>query len=541
MKKKKIFISFVFIVISLFAICGMYDKNQNKSIKTPNVKSNLAIMIDESGNGNYTSSSSIPIGSYVLNEEKTVCENGGKVKSYNNSTGQIGFSFLGSDRCTLYFDYYEDIAPVISNVTVKGKTLSASFSDDVSLCCYAITSDNSTPSEWIDIDGSSYILNTTIANEGTYYLWLKDSKGNIVSHDNIVIENYGYETILINNGGIDTIKAKGSPNFSKTLTASDAGMYVTIDDLGTSYCFRGAVSNNWVKFGQDSSGKDMYWRIIRINGDNTIRMIYTGIIAPSNSSSVINSNGVTMTGVSTSLPSTTAYNSTNSNTEHVGYQFILGQQHGCGKCDGSSSSNCTINNVTIRNSLIKQKVDKWYVTTTLATDTTTKNLIADSIFCNDRTASTTENGNYGNITPWLTNKTGIYYSAYNRLANTINPSLKCTINSDKFTLNSSLGNGALTYPVGLITADEAAFAGAETTQNRASYLHTETRFWTMTPYEYINDGASYSYTYTVNEAAMVNSVPANMESFYIRPVISLVSTIKLSGNGTYNNPYVVKE
>lgn len=540
MKKKKIIILFVFIAMSVIAIYCMYGKNENKSVKTPNVKSNLAIMIKENGATSYTSASSVPKGDYVINEDKSFCENGGKVFSYDNEKGQIKFSLLGSDRCTLYFDYYEDIAPVISNVIVNGKNVSASFSDDISLCCYAITSDNSTPSEWIDIEGSSYTLNTTIANEGTYYLWLKDSKGNIVSYDNIVIENYGYETILINNGGIDTIKAKGSPNFSKTLTASDAGMYATIDDLGTSYYFRGAVNNNWVKFGQDGSGKNMYWRIIRINGDDTIRMIYTGIIAPSDLSSVIKSNGVTMTGVSTSLSSTTAYNSTNSNTEHVGYQFVLGQQHGFGKCDGASS-NCTINNVTIRNSLIKQKVDKWYVTTTLATDTTTKNLIADSIFCNDRIASTTENGNYGNITPWLTNKTGIYYGAYNRLDNTINPSLKCTINSDKFTVNSSLGNGALTYPIGLITADEAAFAGAETTQNRASYLHTETRFWTMTPYWYYNDGASYSYTYTVNDAAMVNSVPVNMESFYIRPVISLASTVKLSGNGTYNNPYVVKE
>lgn len=64
-------------------------------------------MIKEDGSETYSSSNSIPIGDYVLNEEKTFCENGGKVKSYNNETGQIGFSFLGSDRCSLYFDYYK--------------------------------------------------------------------------------------------------------------------------------------------------------------------------------------------------------------------------------------------------------------------------------------------------------------------------------------------------------------------------------------------------------------------------------------------------
>ena len=42
------------------------------------------------------------------------------------------------------------------------------------------------------------------------------------------------------------------------------------DDYGTSYYFRGNVENNWVKFA------DSYWRILRINGDDSIRMIYAG-------------------------------------------------------------------------------------------------------------------------------------------------------------------------------------------------------------------------------------------------------------------------
>ena len=42
------------------------------------------------------------------------------------------------------------------------------------------------------------------------------------------------------------------------------------DDYGTSYYFRGNVENNWVKFA------GYYWRILRINGDGSIRMIYAG-------------------------------------------------------------------------------------------------------------------------------------------------------------------------------------------------------------------------------------------------------------------------
>ena len=69
--------------------------------------------------GEYVSSNEIPKGNYVLNEEKTVCENGGKVVSYNCSTGQIGFSFLGSDRCSLYFDYKDNSIEITSLMTVN--------------------------------------------------------------------------------------------------------------------------------------------------------------------------------------------------------------------------------------------------------------------------------------------------------------------------------------------------------------------------------------------------------------------------------------
>ena len=42
------------------------------------------------------------------------------------------------------------------------------------------------------------------------------------------------------------------------------------DDYGTSYYFRGTPENNYVKFA------GFYWRILRINGDGSIRMIYSG-------------------------------------------------------------------------------------------------------------------------------------------------------------------------------------------------------------------------------------------------------------------------
>ena len=112
MRNKKIIIILATLIVLIGAIFLVYNiyKNKNKLNKTKRKKQdNLAIMIKEDGSDNYSSSSSIPIGDYVLNEEKTICENGGKVVSYDSSTGQIGFSFLGSDRCSLYFDYKEDM------------------------------------------------------------------------------------------------------------------------------------------------------------------------------------------------------------------------------------------------------------------------------------------------------------------------------------------------------------------------------------------------------------------------------------------------
>lgn len=63
-----------------------------------------------------------------------------------------------------------------------------------------------------------------------------------------------------------------TPNFSVTSEQEGTnGIYAAEDDLGTSYYFRGAVENNYVKF------NNIYWRIIRINGDGTIRIILDSI------------------------------------------------------------------------------------------------------------------------------------------------------------------------------------------------------------------------------------------------------------------------
>ena len=504
---------FVFIIIGVVILNFMY-KNKNEETKIKKRKqNNLAIMIKDA-KGVETNSNTIPIGNYKINEEKTHCENNGKVISYDNTTGKIGFSFIGSDRCYLFFEVVTDTEkPVISNLTINGKTISATLTDNEGLLAYGFSTSNLTePTSWTTISGKTYNLNTTINTEGTYYLWVKDGAGNKAVSNVIDLEKKGWQTILANNTVNET-----TPDFSKVTTASEKGLYKADDDYTAttgmkSYYFRGAVNNNWVKFGKDSTGKDIFWRIIRINGDGSIRMIYTGTTAPTESTKVV------MTGEGTQINATTyAFNSSGDKAEYVGYMYTLGEQHG-------NSTPTTI----------KTAIDNWYKTTTLETDIATKELVSqDQIFCNDRSASSTQTA------PWKSTGADYYYGAYGRLDSKKEPILTCPTTSDKFTSkNSSIGNKALTYPVGLITADEVAMAGGKSfSTNSTYYLYTNQDYWPGSPCNFLGSYAAAGGFFVSSSGDLGNGSVNSARG--ARPVVSLSSKAKLSGNGTYSKPYTV--
>ena len=56
----------------------------------------------------------------------------------------------------------------------------------------------------------------------------------------------------------------------KSYDISAVGMYADNDDDGKTYYYRGSVAGNYVKFA------GFYWRVIRVNGDGTVRLIYDG-------------------------------------------------------------------------------------------------------------------------------------------------------------------------------------------------------------------------------------------------------------------------
>ena len=324
--------------------------------------------------------------------------------------------------------------------------------------------------------------------------------------DNPAFSTEGYKTILINNGGGNTtydsaiyyIKGKSTPTFSKVATTNE-GMFAANDSQGTSYYFRGAVNNNWIKYGKNSSNKDIYWRIIRINGDSSIRMIYSGTTAPTSSTSVV------MTGAGSAIDRS-VYNSGTNYAEYVGYMYQRGYQR---------------NNTN--NSTIKTKIDNWFAGTSLKNDSN----VVDNIFCNDRNTNAT----------WKSRPNStMYFNAYYRNDNS-SPSLKCENNQDSFTTSTSIGNGKLTYPVGLITIDEVIFAGGKSiTSNANYYLYTGISYYTMSP-NFVNRGPK-PYVFVVNNQGKFSNYLVST-SYYIRPVINLNGNVKLSGTGTYDNVYEV--
>src|SRR5574344_152224 len=256
------------------------------------------------------------------------------------------------------------------------------------------------------------------------------------------------DKILANNGGATAITAKGTPSFA-TAATTDEGMYAAPDDYGTSYYFRGAVSNNWVKFA------GFYWRIVRINGNNTVKLVYSGTTAPTEAQKVV------MTGTGTQINAATyAFNSSYNDNMYVGYKYESGNVHGL-----------------TTNSTAKTTIDSWY-SSNLASQASK---IADVVYCNDRSIDSTDCDGNGGTTGVGTGGT-TYMATYRNKCNK-KPILSCPNKSDAFTVTDiTHGNASLQYPVALLTADEIAMAGGVwNTTNSSYYLYTNQDSWLMSP------------------------------------------------------------
>ena len=286
------------------------------------------------------------------------------------------------------------------------------------------------------------------------------------------------------------------------------------DDYGTSYYFRGTVENNWVKFA------GFYWRIIRINGDGSIRMIYAGdagvIDALPNKEEVLK-NGYDDGDTDYTQIGTSAYNSSYNDNAYVGYMY--------GTPESSTYEDTHAN---INDSTIKTMVDNWYKTN--IEDRGYGSYVSDTLFCNDRSFETNNRGT----------GTGTSGTNYRWNSSSIK-TLKCAQQNDRFTVgNEVTGNGDLTYPVALLTTDEAYLAGGDSQSNSGYYLYSGNAYRTMSPYGFkdesahvrrVNDNGALYYDYGFDYVFF---------SLGVRPVINLKPNGLKQGDGSASNPYMAE-
>ena len=301
-------------------------------------------------------------------------------------------------------------------------------------------------------------------------------------------------TILASNTIITSTPdfSKGEPPASGTNTGS--GLYKTEDDDGISYYFRGAIDNNYVSFA------GFTWRIVRINGDGTIRLILAVD------------------------PTTSVFNSYDSSPKYVGYTYD--NESACTKsspCISSfnSSSSTFSNNKVLTNSTIKSTLENWYKNNLASYDSK----IALSSFCNDTSYTLLTSGFYE-------------YGAFNRNnSSSFSPSLKCPNTKETY-------GGSYKLKIGLLTADESSFAGLKSPSSSSSNAAQSTNYianydwFTMSP-NYWGGRRAHVVVNNWDKHGVTSSYDLKTER-KVYPVINLNSNVDITGgDGTSSNPYTI--
>ena len=281
-------------------------------------------------------------------------------------------------------------------------------------------------------------------------------------------------------------------NYTQSESQKLNGVFKHEENGNTYYYYRGNVKNNYVQFGKNAKGEKIYWRIIRTNEDNTIRLIYAG------------------TDVS-----------------------VENEDLTIGKCqynDGSISSGIVGYTSDTADSKIKKYLEDWYQKN--IENTGYGKYVATEEFNCDTSLSAT-----------LSKDGEKHYGAEERIRgnifkiNHVNPSLIAKDTEQDY-------GGTYKLKVGMITADEVAMAGILKLSGKAyveeSYLGSvDNGYWTMSPaYE---SGRAYTYIYTVEGTQLgIQNPGSNYTS--VRPVISINEEAlkNVTGTGTATDPYIIK-
>ena len=415
-----------------------------------------------------------------------------------------------------------------------------------------------------------------VVGQGDSYC--KDNGFNTLSDCMLVMNNHESSVDIAKTN----IKAKGTPDFSKTAT-TDEGLFMAEDDEGESYYYRGAVKNNYVSFA------GFIWRIIRRNGDGSIRLIYAGKKTSDTGDATtignypFNNNFYDYTFIGYKYNTEFSLNTNNNITSYTwlvsnkkydfGTSYIFDESTKKFKLAGdikqltwednhdeivsnnlysylnsrgtiiykitgyssdsimlvqpisygsTSYDNATTNT---KDSNIKTVIDKWYKNNIL----NYSSYLADEIFCNDRSIWTGTGYKIDSDT---------MYETYNRLKSSA-PSLRCSQDNDKFKISNT--NAKLDYSIALITSDEVAMAGgAYNKTNTSYYLYNGKLFWTLSPSRFDSLHSTIDMWHLRENGNLNPDYDVTVNFIGVRPVINLKPDVKItSGDGTSIAPYKI--
>lgn len=406
-----------------------------------------------------------------------------------------------------------NVGDFISGDVVIGAYINGEYSKDIpgkndGYIVTKIVCDNNATGEWNYDDWSLVTKNLTTRSKCNIY-FEKNRVNEIISK-------------------LDTTGKCPTINEDKTVKITSAETENSLvcsaqDDYGTSYYYRGNVTDNYVKFA------GYYWRIVRINGDGSIRLIYDGTSAHNNDDTSEDRH----IGIS-------AFNELSDDNAYIGYMY--------GTANASSYLETHLN---LYDSTIKKYIDSWYESN--LKDTIYEQYLTDSGFCGSREIGendkNTSNLGYGKN---YTSYRGAYgpWSA-DENTNNAKISLKCQNKNDLYTINNYSGNRSLKYPISLLTKDEAILAGSYTDQNNTFFLYTGYIYWLNSPDSFLDYGSS-KYVAVIRN---LNSNGATAGSgkndgggydsaankHYVKPVINLKASILQQGSGTSTDPYRLED
>ena len=488
---------FALIILGIITLCLTYKSN-DKIIKTKKRKqNNLAIMIKEDGATDYTKSNSkdIPKGDYVLNRDKSYCKNNGKIGDYDSSLGKVSFSFIGTDSCFLYFDYKAG--------GLLYETIEKKYNQDTS-------------KTYLDLYTGEE--SDTYANPVYYY---KDN----VENNNVLFAGFCWKIVrTTETGGVkivyNGVQKDGSCN--NTGTDSQIGTSAFNNDYN-SPAYVGYMYNTVYPTSSKSMSSQsniVFGNSFNYNSNNgTYTLTNTKTVATwSSGYNTINNNHYTC--MTTGTTCTSLYYVYYTNSTDAYYITLTNGK----SVNDALNEMLYANDVNTNDSTIKNYIDKWYINNLKSFE----DKLEDTIFCNDRKIS--------DLGGWNPNGGSITSNAitFNVDGGT---SLKCENKNDRFTVESTNGNGALIYPVGLLTQSEMILANF----GSSSYLNNKQNILLITPALFsVQKNISDTYVGCSSVGCSSSGFCTVKRSFSVRPVITLKpNTYFSSGDGSFTNPFVI--